>query len=860
MNASLFLLPGVDGWEYPLVLPAALLVPAVVLVLGWWRGRSTRRAPWTTAAVVARACAIGILLLAAAGPQRTRSTAVEARRLAAARANESALELDAFDRVELHGENRTPAEALDQLRATRSATVPADLVFEVAEDPGAVPSALSNDDGLRLSLAFRSTAETTARATNHPGRLSIVGTPDASAPVRLELVTRGDPLPAGPAELVGGGRRVPVEVPAGVTRVALPALELGPGRQLVRLERSGLPTVVATVDVAGPPSVLYVLPDADATPGPVVDRLRTQGVEVATRAEDRLDAQALARASVVVLPPGTGRVAAAGIAERVRQGAGLLVLGGEHAGGLRRLRDGPLEMVLPLATTDLPPPPPPEPTPPPPDPPVEPPPRDPDRAAPDLEAGEKEALRVALLLCLDRSGSMAGGKLRLAQLAAYAATRSLAPDDRVGVIAFHDESDWVAPFQDVSDRGGLVRRLGEIRAQGGTNFYPALEEGFRAITDQRAGIRHVILLTDGETRPAVFRELVETGASQGITLSTIAIGDGANTELLARLAQWGRGRLYLATDPMRLPEVVTVDTRRFVDEVRADRRAEFRADDLPSPPPVEPAVPPTPSPEVEPTPPEAAAPTPVPLRLARAAPFTAGFGPLDDWPDVMSPETVQALPGAHVVCVAAEELPAVVLGRSQLGRVAALTFDLDARAGRGFWTWPRAGALLSQLVRSLAPSPDGAVEPVTARVLPHDDAGSLIVLAGAGAGRLELTHVDSDDLLAGRLEVRGDWSILAVDGRVPPGELLGTLQGDDGSLRTVHAYATPVAGTPPLDVVALADGTGLPLVDGPPPRRTVAGPLETERLGTHLLPVAFALVLLEAVLRRLARTRSSNSR
>src|SRR5207237_488843 len=112
------------------------------------------------------------------------------------------------------------------------------------------------------------------------------------------------------------------------------------------------------------------------------------------------------------------------------------------------------DALLPVA-----PPPPPAPEPPPttPTPPVKKP--DPAKPKPALDEGEKKALRVALLLVIDTSGSMAGVKLQMAQQSAIAAAGALSPQDRVGVYEFADDANEVAPFQDAVDLRALFRRI-----------------------------------------------------------------------------------------------------------------------------------------------------------------------------------------------------------------------------------------------------------------------------------------------------------------------------------------------------------------------------------------------------------------
>ena len=81
---------------------------------------------------------------------------------------------------------------------------------------------------------------------------------------------------------------------------------------------------------------------------------------------------------------------------------------------------------------------------------------------------------------------------------------------------------------------------------GGTDVYEALRESFRAIRGVEAGVRHVILLSDGHTPGSLFRSLVTGAAADKVTLTTVGIGDGADIGLLRKLADWGRGAFRFA--------------------------------------------------------------------------------------------------------------------------------------------------------------------------------------------------------------------------------------------------------------------------------------------------------------------------
>jgi len=186
----------------------------------------------------------------------------------------------------------------------------------------------------------------------------------------------------------------------------------------------------------------------------------------------------------------------------------------------------------------------------------------------DLDPPQKKQMpRGALVLVIDRSGSMTGEKVHICKVAAAAAVRLLSRLDLVGVVAFDAESEWSVPLQSVEDKEAISRKIGEIRAGGGTVMGPAMEMGLEALEEAEAGIKHMILLTDGRTSD------VETCARLGrelaggeITVSTVAVGAEADTQLLYDIATAGEGRFYRVTDLMSIPEI-------FVKEAQVVRRA-----------------------------------------------------------------------------------------------------------------------------------------------------------------------------------------------------------------------------------------------------------------------------------------------
>ena len=181
----------------------------------------------------------------------------------------------------------------------------------------------------------------------------------------------------------------------------------------------------------------------------------------------------------------------------------------------------------------------------------------------------------ALVIVLDRSGSMGSGvsgsvysKQEIANEAAVLALTTLYPQDLVGVIAFDNSPKWVVQLQVNSDPHTVAKRVRKIHAGGGTNIYPALVEAYQSLAKldtQDAAVKHVILLTDGQSQSGQYYQVVGNMARAGITLSTIGVGDSVNGQLLAQLAQMSGGTYHPIADPNNLPRV-------FIKEARTIRK------------------------------------------------------------------------------------------------------------------------------------------------------------------------------------------------------------------------------------------------------------------------------------------------
>lgn len=213
-------------------------------------------------------------------------------------------------------------------------------------------------------------------------------------------------------------------------------------------------------------------------------------------------------------------------------GRGLTVIGGDSSYALGGYRGSKLEDMLPV-TIDV-------------------------RNKLDLPS-------LALMLVIDKSGSMSDGmfgttRLELAKEAAMRAAEVLTPNDQVGVIAFDDAAKWVVNLQKAEDVEAIQNQIGTIRPGGGTAFFTALYEATYALMNAQAQQKHIIFLTDGEAGDTGYLQLCDIMQQNDITLTTVAVGSGADQATLRTLAQQGGGRAYAANEFDNLPKIFTKET------------------------------------------------------------------------------------------------------------------------------------------------------------------------------------------------------------------------------------------------------------------------------------------------------------
>jgi Ca-activated chloride channel family protein len=172
---------------------------------------------------------------------------------------------------------------------------------------------------------------------------------------------------------------------------------------------------------------------------------------------------------------------------------------------------------------------------------------------------------VHLAILVDRSGSMAGTKMRNAILAAVGAVERMREGDRATVIAF-DTMARVLVAPTVLDAPSRPRVEAAIRAMqpGGDTCISCALETATTVLDASPGaadeVRRVLLISDGEATTGVrdvagLRALASRVGVHGSSVSTIGVDLAFDEKVMAAIAQEANGKHFFVPDASALQGV-----------------------------------------------------------------------------------------------------------------------------------------------------------------------------------------------------------------------------------------------------------------------------------------------------------------
>lgn len=399
---------------------------------------------------------------------------------------------------------------------------------------------------------------------------------------------------------------------------------------------------LALVDVRGRLRVLYV--EGDAAEGQyLIQAMEKEGIllELCAAGAIPKSAQELSGYDAVILSDvpahKVGENAMVAIRDYVdKLGGGFIMLGGPNSFGVGGYYRTPIEEVLPVRLK-----------------------------SPD----EEEKQSSALAICIDRSGSMSGEKLEMAKSASIAAAEVLTRSDSIGVWAFDSESHIVVPMTRLTSTAAVAGQIASLSSGGGTNLYPAMTDARNALQRVMAKIKHMLILTDGETMGSGYETLASQCRSEGITISTVGIGQDVRMPFLQAIASLGGGQSYSTMDANSITRIFTQDT--LMHTGRMIREEAFES------------------------------------KLSERHPILAGWDKFEPPPLLGYVKTLRKST-AQVPLVTDTGDPLLAHWRFGLGKVTAFTSDAKSRwASLWISRWNGFGQFWSQLIRETARPPQG---------------------------------------------------------------------------------------------------------------------------------------------------------
>lgn len=172
--------------------------------------------------------------------------------------------------------------------------------------------------------------------------------------------------------------------------------------------------------------------------------------------------------------------------------------------------------------------------------------------------------RVTIIMLIDRSASMLGPRIAATKRAAIELVKNLEPEDLVGMLAFDTKPYIVVEVQPAGWVGPeLIEKLVRLRSTGGTDIYPALKAAQSRLNQTDSKLKHIILLSDGNTpkHAQEYEVLLSELKEEKISVSTIGIGSAfVNTKYLKWLADETGGSYYQLRSLKELPQLIARDT------------------------------------------------------------------------------------------------------------------------------------------------------------------------------------------------------------------------------------------------------------------------------------------------------------
>jgi hypothetical protein len=136
----------------------------------------------------------------------------------------------------------------------------------------------------------------------------------------------------------------------------------------------------------------------------------------------------------------------------------------------------------------------------------------------------------------------------------------LTPRDYVGVTN-GEGGNVVVPLTQLTDKAKIKATIAAMSLGDPPGYGADLNAAAQQLAQSRAGLKHIILLGDGDATFDNYSTIVSAIHAKGITVSTVAAGSfGTDPAVMQQIAAYGHGRFYQSTSVSDVPQIFLKET------------------------------------------------------------------------------------------------------------------------------------------------------------------------------------------------------------------------------------------------------------------------------------------------------------
>jgi uncharacterized membrane protein len=200
-------------------------------------------------------------------------------------------------------------------------------------------------------------------------------------------------------------------------------------------------------------------------------------------------------------------------------GVGLVCIGGDQSFAAGGYRNTPLEEVLPV----------------------------------DMELSSKKVLPSGALVLVVHATEFPNGN-QWARDIAFAALKSLGPQDEMGIVLWDGSDKWLFKLGKVGNGREMGRKIAGMNPGDMVSYQTVMSMAHDDLKKSTGSIKHMVVFSDGDpTAPS--QAQIQSIINDKITISTVMIGGHVAPDTMTMMAEIGHGRFYDVRSPNQLPQI-----------------------------------------------------------------------------------------------------------------------------------------------------------------------------------------------------------------------------------------------------------------------------------------------------------------